>query len=411
MARMSAALGRNNLMLEALRTPATPLQVRWFFYRRLVLVALIAAVLVVAAIQARPPGTLTIETGPVGGSYYENARKYQQILAEQGINLRIVPNPNSLQIVRNVADPKSGTDVGFVAQDVSGSQHGSLYTIGQIELQPLFVFASAEFSRRSVLDDLRGRRIVMPPSDSATSDAAIRVFQLYDITPENSQFSFMPLAEAAAALRAGRFDAGVFMLAPENPAIRDLTADSGLHLVPMGEVKAITSHLPFLRPVLLPRGIYNIADGIPQNNTPMVAAPVGIVVREGLNPYLTYALLEAMTKVHRGPTFIANAGDFPTIAGSQLPVLPIVEQYYHSGVPWIYRELPPWPASFIDRWQVLIFAMFLLGGLYICARSLADLAEFLSWLLSSRSRMRAEPRPDAPNTQDLSPSPSSESAG
>ena len=61
-------------------------------------------------------------------------------------------------------------------------------------MQPLFVFASADLDRRVRLTDLRGRKIVMPPADSATSDAAVRMLQLYDITPDNTSFTFMQLA-------------------------------------------------------------------------------------------------------------------------------------------------------------------------------------------------------------------------
>ena len=50
--------------------------------------------------------------------------------------------------------------------------------IGLIQLQPLFIFASADLGRRSVLDDLRGRQIVLLPRNSATAAAALRVFEL-----------------------------------------------------------------------------------------------------------------------------------------------------------------------------------------------------------------------------------------
>ena len=199
--------------------------------------------------HARPPHDLTIEVGPVGGSYYENAQRYRDILATHGIDLHIVPTQNSLDILKDVATPGSGIDVGFMAQDVRTFDDADVSVIGLVQLQPLFIFASADLGRHSVLDDMRGRRIVLLPPNSATTAAALRVFELYDITPENTSFSYLPLAEAVQELRAGRFDAGVFMLAPENKVIRELAADSGLHLVPMTEAHAITHHLPFLQPV------------------------------------------------------------------------------------------------------------------------------------------------------------------
>ena len=348
-----------------------------FAFAQLITLLVIAVVVVVLVIAARPPRGLTIETGPVGGSYYVAAQKYQQILAQRGIDLRVRTNPNSLEIVRNVGDPKAGVDVGFSAQDVSSSHGASVLAVGQIEIQPLFIFANADMGRRSTLDDLRGRRIVMPPAESATSDAAIRLFQLYDITKDNSQFEFMLLSDAVKALRAGKFEAGAFMLAAENPVIRELMGDSGLHLVPITDVKAISNHLPFLRPAILPRGIYNIADAIPPASTPMIAAPVTLVVRQGLHPSLIFALLEAMTEVHRGPSFVSAAGDFPSADGSQITVDPRAAEYYRTGVPWVYRTLAPWPASVFEQYQLWILGLVLLGGLYQGTKCIVTIASMM----------------------------------
>jgi TRAP transporter TAXI family solute receptor len=342
------------------------------FRARLTAVLLVVIIVVGSILYARPPTDLTIETGPVGGSYYLDAQHYQAILAAHGIHLRLKPTPNSLEIAHDVANPRSGIDVGFIAQAIDPSKDATLFSLGQTELQPLFIFASAKLGRQTTLDDLRGRRIVMPPSDSATSDAAIRIFQLYDITQDNTSFSYMPLAEAAKQLQAGKFDAGVFMLAAENPVIRALANNSGMTLVPLLETKAIANHLPFLRAVLLPRGIYNIADGVPPSTTPMVAAPVSVVVHAGLHPYLVFSLLQAMSEVHRGPTFLTEAGDFPTSVGSVLTVHPLAAQYYASGLPWIYRELPPWLASAVDEDQLVGVGGFLLIALYLVAMWLAD---------------------------------------
>jgi hypothetical protein len=178
-------------------------------------------------------------------------------------------------------------------------------------------------------------------------------------------------------LRAGQFDAGVFMLGAEHSVIRELAADSSLHLMHISEVKAIANHLPFLRPVVLPRGIYNIADSVPPNDTALVAAPVGVVVRKGLHPYLIYSLLEAMTKLHRDPTFLNNAGDYPTIAGSQLTVQPLAAQYYRTGMPWAYQALSPWLASAVYEYQLVIVGILLLSAVYIAAKCLAEIGSIL----------------------------------
>lgn len=344
-----------------------------FGSRRYLLLAALLVGFALLALSSRPPRVLTIETGPVGGSYHQAALRYAQFLGQRGIQVDIRPQPNSMEIVRNVADPKSSIDVGFVAQDVSDMAGHPVVTAGQIQLQPLFIFASAELGRRSVLDNLRGRRIVMPPEDSATSDAAVKVLALYDITAENSSFTFMPLADAAKALQAAKFDAGIFMLAPENATIKALAADTSLRLMPYTEGRAVANHLPFLRPVHMPRGIYNIADVIPPHDTPMVAATVGVVIKDTLHPYLVYSLLEAMSALHRAPTYLSAPGEFPTLDGAQLPAHPLAQSYYKSGVPWTYRELPAWLASMIEQYDTHGLGLLVVALVALVLSPLTDL--------------------------------------
>ena len=355
---------------------------------RLTVFALAIVTILAGVRHARPPHELTIETGPVSGSYYDNAMHYRGFLAEHGIDLHIVTTQNSLDILKDVATPGSGIDAGFIAQEVSDNDNIGADAIGLVQLQPLFIFASADLGRHSVLDDLRGRKIVLLPANSVTAVAALRIFQLYDITPENTSFTFLPLDEAVRELRAGRFDAGAFVLAAENKVIRELAGDSGLNLVPITEARAITHHLPFLQPVTLPRGIYSIADAIPPGDTPLLAARVAVVARKGLHPWLLYSLLDAISKTHRGATLISDAGDYPTIVGSPIEVDPLAARWYRSGVPWIWSELPPGLAGFVDRYALLLLGALLLSGVVISAAFLADMTGLviavLAWFRGRR---------------------------
>jgi TRAP-type uncharacterized transport system substrate-binding protein len=357
---------------------------------RLAVLGLAVVLIVAGMLHTSPPVHATIEVGPVGGSFYQIAQSYRKIFAARGIELELRPKANSLEILRDLKDPDSGIDIGFESQDVSEYKEAPVFTTGHIQLQPLFVFASADIGRHVSLTDLRGRKVVMPPASSATSDAAVRMFQLYDITAENTSFTFLPLADAAKALRAGQFDAGVFMLAPDNQVVRDLAGYSGLRLVAIPEAKAIANYLPFLRPITLPRGIYDIADGVPPTDVAMLAGTVDVVVREGLHPYVIYTLLDAMAEVHRGATLISAAGAFPTISGCELTIHPLVQDYYRSGTPWLYRNLPPRLASFADRYFLVALVIFLLCEVYRAAHYLAEISDGVLGLRAERPRQKPE---------------------
>ena len=85
-------------------------------------------------------------------------------------------------------------------------------------------------------------------------------------------------------------------------------------------------------PIVLPRGIYDIADGIPPTDVPMLAGTVDVAVREGLHPYVIYSLLEAMAAVHRNATLVSGAGAYPTVAGTDL-----IRQAYQTAIAAGYR--------------------------------------------------------------------------
>jgi hypothetical protein len=160
-----------------------------------------------------------------------------------------------------------------------------------------------------------------------------------------------------------------------------MRASSGLRLVPFAEAKAISNHLPFLRPIVLPRGIYDIADGVPPSDVAMLAGTVDVVVRHGVHPYIIQTLLQAMAEEHRGATFLSSAGTYPTISGPELTVHPLADDYYRSGTPWVYRNLPSWLASFVDHYMLVALTIFVLCELW---RSTHYLAEVSNGLLAAR---------------------------
>jgi hypothetical protein len=124
----------------------------------------------------------------------------------------------------------------------------------------------------------------------------------------------------------------------------------------------------------------------------MLAGTVDVVVRKGLHPVVVYTLLEAMADAHRGATFISNAGAYPTISGAELPIQELAQEYYRSGMPWVYRNLPAWPASFVDRYLLVALSIFVLCEIYRIATYFGEISLFLLLLRSGRThRERGEP--------------------
>ena len=360
---------------------------RW---TRLAFFALMLGLAVFAVVRALPPRTVTIETGPIDGSYYTTAQQYRDVLRKRGITLVLRANPESLDIVGDVNRTGSGVDIGFTAQPVRREQYLNTEAAGAIELQPLFIFYNAALGGLATPTNLRGLRLVMPPERSATAEAALRLLRLYDITKQNTRMTFLPLADAVHALKAGQFDAGFFMLAPSNSFIADLLNADTLRLLSLSDAKGITRHLPFLRAITLARSSYDVENNVPPNDVELLAATVNVVVRKDIDPAVLYTLLDAMTQVHHGSTLISESGDFPSIVGTDLVPHPLAVSYAKSGVPWIYRELPLPLARLIDSYLVIAILIFAVTEIYKSLKYLAELSTVVVETMCVRMLLRLE---------------------
>ena len=334
---------------------------------------LAVGLLSLAVVIAIPPSVVTIETGPVNGSYYEAALKYRDIMRRHGIDLELLSRPDSAEIVKDVDRAGSGVDIGFTASALNPGRFPDVLAAGAIELQPLFIFYNAGLGQIAAIRSLRGKHIVLPAQQSASSVTALQVLSLYGITPANTRIGFMPLADAAHELEAGEADAGFFMLAPGNALVAELFHSDILRALGISDGKGITRHLPFLRTVSLPHCAVDIDGNVPKDDLDLLAATVHVVVRRDINPAVLYMLLEAMKEVHHGATLISDAGDFPTIARTEDLPHPLAVDYAKSGLPWTYRHMPLALASLFDRYVVFVLTWYIFTEIYKNVRFLSEL--------------------------------------
>jgi TRAP-type uncharacterized transport system substrate-binding protein len=339
--------------------------------------ALSALFIAIAIYRSIPPTAITIGTGPVGGSYYEDALRYQRDLESHGITVNLKPIPDSLDIVNYVETNEDDVSVGFIAQQINPQDYPNTRSLGAIQLQPLFIFASTKLGPMDTPDGLRGHRIVMPPERSATSQAALGLLARYDVTPANTSFSFLPIAQAVSGLQKGSFDAGFFMLDPQDGFITTLGADPSLRLLSLRDAVTLSRLNPFLRPVVLPHGVYDLEKDIPPEDVHLLAATVNVVARKDVPPAILYLLLDALADAHHGSSLINNAGVFPNLIDIALPAHWLATQYQKDGMPWTYRYLPRWMASLVDSYLIIGLALVVVVELWSSMVYLTELIDFL----------------------------------
>ena len=336
----------------------------WLLHHRWLTLVALAAAFGGCVYSTLPPRVITIETGSLGGSYYQVAQQYKTALEKQGFVVEIHPRDQSMMLISDVNDPASNADVGFVAQSTDAALYPNVTTLGSIDYQPLFVFYRANLTAVTRLNDLRGLRVALAPRDSATTVAALALLKEYGVDPGNTAISYAPVGEVARRIKAGEADAAFLMLEAGNPIIEDLGADENVRMLSLPQASAIAQRFSFLHAAVIPAGTYSLAANMPAEPVNVVAATAEVVVRKNMHPAVVYALLTAMSAVHSQAGIMVRQDEFPALTDPQLPANTYAQDYYKNGLPWTHRNLNTFFATMFDSLLVLLLPILLVMPVY-----------------------------------------------
>jgi TRAP-type uncharacterized transport system substrate-binding protein len=95
-----------------------------------------------------PPSEIVMSTGTAEGSYHTYAMKYRDILARDGVTLRLWSSGGAVENLRRLSDPSAHVDValvqgGIVSAAPPDSTHG-LVSLGSVYNEVLWVFHRGE---------------------------------------------------------------------------------------------------------------------------------------------------------------------------------------------------------------------------------------------------------------------------
>jgi hypothetical protein len=124
-----------------------------------VLVGLVAlAVWVVFAVRhSLPQQTVVMAVYPEGSLNAELVKRYQEVLARDGISLKLAPSAGAVESLARLRDPKSGITVALVPEGLTTEQESpSLLSLGTMFYQPLWIFSRGHLLQRH--KQLRGLR-------------------------------------------------------------------------------------------------------------------------------------------------------------------------------------------------------------------------------------------------------------
>ena len=328
--------------------------------------ALLAVALLVLAylwLDPTPPKRVTLATGQPQSAYEEFGKRYQKALAANGIEVRLLASEGSSANLQLLREGKA--DLGFVqggsSDQVQAESAASIESLGSLFVEPIWLFYREEAARKveptgtlGALPQLAGLRLNVGTPGSGVPRLMARLFEANNLAAQAIALSALEQTPATVAFLAGEIDALVFASAPESLMVQMLLRTPGVKLMDFGQSEAYSRRFPFLTPVLLPRGVVDLAGDVPRQNVRLVATTTALLAREDAHPALLQLFVQAAREFHGPPGWFNRAGTFPSTEHSEYPISREAERTIRSGAPFLQRYLPFWLANLVERmWLVL----------------------------------------------------------
>ncbi|GAP37694.1 TAXI family TRAP transporter solute-binding subunit [Piscinibacter sakaiensis] len=334
------------------------------------LLALLLLGLAYLVLDPSPPRRVVLATGADQGAYAEFGRRYQAQLKEDGIEVVLRPTQGAAENLALLRDPGSGVDLAFLqggADDAEAARGDepldpALRSLGSLFYEPVWLFYRQDAALRLLggqpltrLNQLGGWRLNIGAPGSGVPNLMLRLLQANGVDPQALTLLRQPQTPAVMSLLAGGADALVFASAPESLMVQMLLKTPGIALFDVAQAEAYARRFPFMSPVVLPRGVVDLAADQPPTDVRLVAPTATLVARESVHPALVQLFVQAAHRIHGEAGWFQRKGDFPNPRNSERMLAPEAERYYRSGPPFLQRTLPFWVANLVDRmWVVLV---------------------------------------------------------
>lgn len=306
-------------------------------------------------IQPAPPDSLTIASGGTSGAYYAFAQRYKQVLAHEGVELKVESTSGSVQNLELLRAGK--VDAAFVQSGIGKPKEDSpLHSLGSLYFEPLWVFHRAD-TEIDLLSDLKGRRVAIGGVGSGTRTFVEPILARNGIDRSNTKILDTGGKPSADALRRGDIDAAFYIASAESPVIRALVQDEALQLMTFRRAEAYTRHYLYMSKVVLPRGMVNFDRDVPRTDKTLLAAAATLVINDDLHPALRTLLLRAMTEIHGPGGLFEHPKEFPSAKYLDFPLTDKARRYLEDGPSLLDRYLPYWVADMLVRLSILLLPL------------------------------------------------------
>jgi TRAP-type uncharacterized transport system substrate-binding protein len=229
-----------------------------------------------------PPRKVVMATGPEGGDYAEYGKRYRALLAQSGVDLRLVPSAGAVENLARLREPRSGVSVAFAMAGLSGAQGGGLSSLGTVGYEPFWLFQRTAGAIEA--EGVAGQRVSIGPEGSGTRALSLEILSLLGADRRASGLLGLQPREAAERLLRGDLDALALVASWDAPLVRQLSTSPAVSLVAFPRADAMVAVRPWLNKVVLPRGVADLAKDLPPRDVVLLAPKTSLVVRETSTP-------------------------------------------------------------------------------------------------------------------------------
>jgi hypothetical protein len=309
-----------------------------------------------------PPKRVTLATGPAQSAYDAFGQRYRKALAANGIEVVLLPSQGSSDNLRLLREGRA--QLGFVqggSNERATQEESGIESLGSLFVEPLWLFYREDSARKvnpqaslSSLSQLQGLRLNVGTAGSGVPRLMDKLFDANNIDPARITRLQLEPTTATMALLAGEIDAIVFASAPESLMVQMLLQTPGMKLMDFAQSEAYSRRFPFLTPVVLPRGVVDLARDVPPTDLRLVATTTALLTRDQTHPALLQLFAQAARELHGPAGWFNRAGTFPTTEHSEYPVSREAERTIKGGQPFLQRYLSFWLANLVERmWLAL----------------------------------------------------------
>jgi hypothetical protein len=326
----------------------------------LVIIAIAALVLTYVWLDPTPPKHVRLATGPAQSAYDDFGKRYKKALAANHIDVVLIPSNGSAENLRMLRENKA--DLGFVqgGSTQADENDSGIESLGSLMVEPVWLFyrdaaaKKAKLASLGSLTQLKGWRVNIGARGSGAPRLMRKMFEANGIDLASMTISRLDDTPAVVDFLDGKLDAVVFASAPQSLLVQMLLQTPGVKLMDFEQSEAYSRRFPFLTPVVLPRGVVDLAHDLPASDMRLVATTTSLLSRHETHPAIVELFVQAARDIHGPAGWFNRARAYPTQEHTEFPLSREAERSLRDAQPFLQRYLPFWMANVVERmWLAL----------------------------------------------------------